>query len=270
MEKENQVKALPVWDGNLAPSGQHFQTGMQWHGPFIVTATQARNDLGQCIISTRAPHLVCKIHRFRTCCPADKNERQQQVAAREEQARREWLEQRSTAFENHREAARKGVTVKMLLEEQGRVYDEEFDEPRIVVKVPGLNAYLELLGTLDDTPTGKEVDWTGEHGVLNTLDSMAEWAQNIWDRRDRRQLASQPSDLQPLVGWSEGYNPELRPWMPRKRGLGFTFADPSRRPDMLYSKAPQGSADYGMIRELKRAQAAAAADGVAPENYGDR
>jgi hypothetical protein len=271
--RENQVAPLEIWDGGLSQYSQHFMTGMQFHGPFIVTKIQARNDLGDCIISTRAPHLVCKVHSFRTNLGRAKdNDRNWAIAEREETARLAWLEQRNQAFENEREAQRQGITIQELIEGQGRVYDEEFDQPRVIVKVPGLNAYLELLGCLDALGQNEwdDIEWTGEHGVLETLDSMAEWAQNIWNSKERRERATRMINMQPVDEWQEEYDPELRPWMPKKRGLGHTTIDPSRRPELLYSKAPQGSADYGMIKELKRAQAENASQGIAPENYGKK
>jgi len=271
--RENQVAPLEIWDGGLSQYSQHFMTGMQFHGPFIVTKIQARNDLGDCIISTRAPHLVCKVHSFRTNLGRAKdNDRNWAIAEREETARLAWLEQRNQAFENEREAQRQGITIQELIEGQGRVYDEEFDQPRVIVKVPGLNAYLELLGCLDALGQNEwdDIEWTGEHGVLETLDSMAEWAQNIWNSKERRERATCMINMQPVEEWQEEYDPELRPWMPKKRGLGHTTIDPSRRPELLYSKAPQGSADYGMIKELKRAQADNASQGIAPENYGKK
>lgn len=271
--RENQVAPLEIWDGGLSQYSQHFMTGMQFHGPFIVTKIQARNDLGDCIISTRAPHLVCKVHSFRTNLGRAKdNDRNWAIAEREETARLAWLEQRNQAFENEREAQRQGITIQELIEGQGRVYDEEFDQPRVIVKVPGLNAYLELLGCLDALGQNEwdDIEWTGEHGVLETLDSMAEWAQNIWNSKERRERATRMINMQPVDEWQEEYDPELRPWMPKKRGLGHTTIDPSRRPELLYSKAPQGSADYGMIKELKRAQADNASQGIAPENYGKK
>ena len=262
------VEPLALWDGDLSQYAQHFMTGMNQHGPFIATKVQARNDLGDCIISTWPPHLVCRVHSFRTVATAD-NERAQAIADREEQERMAYLQQRATAFENEREAARRGITIRELVEEQGRVYDEEFDEPRIVAKVPGLNAYLELVGCLDQVDYDS-IEWTGEHGVLETLDKMACWAPNIWNSKERRPRATDVCDRQPQVGWQRSYHPEERPMMTRKRGLGHTFIDPSRRPELLYSKAPQGSAEYGMIRELKAATADAAAKGLKPENYGKK
>ena len=253
MEEIRKLEALPIWDGELSQYNQEFQTGMQFHGPFIVTQHQQRNDLGQCIICTHAPHLVCKIHSFKTHFEAkpDKdgyNQKFYDLTQREEANRLTWLEQRAQAFQNEIEAARQGITVRQLIESQNRVYDEEFDEPRIIVKVPGLNAYLELLGCLD---------------------RMALWAQNIWDRQDRRPRASEFKNPQPVPEWHEDYDPEARPSMPQKKGLGHTFIDPSRRPELQHSKAPSFERDkHGMVKQLKAVTAELAAQGIAPENYG--
>lgn len=271
MEEKNFkfVEPLALWDGGLNQYSQHFMTGMQFHGPFIATKVQARNDLGDCVISTWPPHLVCKVHDFRTWYQDGANDRTIEIAQNQERLRREYLQQRADAFDREKEAARQGITVRQLVEKQGRVYDEELDEPRIVCKVPGLNAYLELVGCLDAVDMD-EIEWTGEHGVLDTLDKMACWAPNLWQKKDRRPRATDVTDLQPQVGWQRSYREEERPMMTRKRGLGHTLVDPSRRPEMLYVKTPQGSDEYEMIKELKRAQAENASQGIAPENYGKK
>ena len=273
MEENNRLQALPIWDGDLSQYQQAFLTGMKFHAPFVVTQHQQRSDLGQCIISTRAPYLVCKIHSFKTHFEAKPgkdgyNEKFRDITNREQSRRHEWLEQRAQAFQNALDAARQGITVRELIEQQNHVYDEEFDEPRIIVKVPGLNAYLELLGCLDNIDYD-DIDWVGEHAVLQTLDEMALWAQNIWDRQDRRPRASFILDPQPLPEWEENYDPEIRPFMPRKRGLGHTFIDPSRRPELQHSLAPASDREkHGMVKLIKSSAASLAADGIAPENSG--
>ena len=122
------------------------------------------------------------------------------------------------------------------------VYDEEYDEPRPVAKVPGLNAYLELRGCMDDLK-GKEVDWSS---VLHQLDLMAEWAQNIWIHRDRKYRASRLEDLQPLDEWEEEYDPSVSPMLYPKRGIGLTEVDYSRRPELLHVKT---SRETGITKE---------------------
>lgn len=274
MEPIKKLQALPIWDGNLSQYEQEFTTAMQYHGPFIVTQHQQRNDLGQCIIGTFPPHIVCKIHSFKTNFEEKPgkdgyNEKFRDLTTREEERRQEWFAQRAQAFQNACDAARQDITVRELIESQNRVYDQEFDEPRIIVKVSGLNAYLELLGCLDAIPAA-DIDWVGEHGILETLDRMALWAQNIWDRQDRRPRATQLTDPQPQAEWVHAYDPDIRPLMPKKAGLGHTYIDPSRRPELQHSLAPVSDRDrHGMVKLLKAHTANLAARGIAPENYGE-
>ena len=140
-------------------------SGMQFHAPFIVTKYQQRSDLGDCIISTRPPYITCKIHGFKTAAAAGRTDNPKLVAMaeREEQARVEYLQQRQQAFRNRIEADRQDITIRQLIEQQGRVYDEELDEPRIVCKVPGLNVYLELVGCLQPLPD-EDPEWLGDNG----------------------------------------------------------------------------------------------------------
>ena len=81
-----------------------------------------------CIISTRSPHLVCKIHAFKTNMGEGGNEKARAQEKREEMARMAWLQQRADAFDNEREALRQGITIRDYIEQKGRVYDEEFDQ----------------------------------------------------------------------------------------------------------------------------------------------
>lgn len=273
MNTEKKLQALPFWDGELSPRSLAFNTGMQFHGPFIATTVQARNDLGQCIISTFAPHIVCKIHAFKTNFEPKPgkdgyNLKFREITDRENENRMAYLAQRAQAFDNIREAYRLGTSVREYIEQQGRVYDEEFDEPRLVVKVPGMNAYLELIGCLDSIDES-DIAWEGDKGIFGTLNYMALWAQNVWDRHDRRPRGSRSSDEQPLQEWKEDYDPEIRPMMTRKQGLGHTFIDPSRRPDLLYSKAPVfDKNNHEIVKLIKHTTASLASDGIAPENYG--
>ena len=47
MEEIRKLEALPIWDGELSQYNQEFQTGMQFHGPFIVTQHALRGEAGQ-------------------------------------------------------------------------------------------------------------------------------------------------------------------------------------------------------------------------------
>lgn len=241
--KENKnLTALPIWMPNACPK---FNDNMQANAPFIVTREMTRTDLGLSIIGTRYPRVVARYVSFPTQrgitrVRKDGTTTQAQIA---EEGRRAYLDGRALAIENGREAAKRGITVKEYIEDiLGRVYDEEYDEPRPVAKVPGLNAYLELRGCMDDLK-GKDVDWAS---VLHQLDLMAEWAQNIWIHRDRKYRASRLEDLQPLDEWEEEYDPAVSPMLYPKRGIGLTEVDYSRRPELLHVKT---SRDTGITKE---------------------
>ncbi len=263
MQEEKKVmKALPLWKPECSAK---FNSGMMFNAPFIVTQVQQRSDLGLCIISTRSPHYVAKIRAFKTA-PGYKdgkdgyNQKQADLAQKNETERQEWLNIRAAANANGIEAEREGKSVKDYVSEN-RVYDEEFDEPRLVAKVPGMNVYLELYGCLDSVT---DAEWDGPYGAIDTLNKMSTWAQNIWDRHDRRPRATSFNDVQPLLEWYEDYDETLRPFMPQKKGIGvWPDIDPSRRSELLYSKAPSfDNADLDMIRTMKAETARLAANGI--------
>lgn len=256
--EEKKMTSHSLYMPECAPA---FSVGMMYDSTFIVTRFQQRSDLGDCIICTRAPHYVAKIREFKTTPQERKSaaatDRQRDIAAKCEGERHEWMRTRLQAERNGKDATRRGCTVKELIEQHG-TYDDEFDEPRLIAKVPGLNVYLELFGCLDYVDA---IDWDGEFGACATLKKMSTWAQNNWDRRERRALASKADAPQMLNSWQEDYNEELRPFMPQKRGIGiWPNVDASRRPELLYSKAPQfADRDLESIYLLKRATAEAAA-----------
>lgn len=268
---DNQVKPLPLWKPSVKTS---FLTGMQFHAPFIATKFQQRSDLGDCIISTRPPHIVARVHAFRTNWEERpgkdaRNAKQQEVAEKQYDLMQDFLQQRRQAMENGVKAYERNESVRAYIESQNRVYDEEFDEPRYVAKVPNYNIYLELVGCMDAV-SEEEIEWEGAKGVFATLDRMAVWAANAWDNQHRIGMRSRYDDEQPLYHWLEDFNPELRPWLPKKMGLGHTFIDPSRREDLLHSKAPASVSkeQKEMDRFLKETVAEQARRGIAPENYG--
>lgn len=268
MEQNQQVTPHVIWKPTARTE---FIPDLASHAPFIVTQQQQRSDLGFCIISTQAPYLVCKIHSFRTSFEPrendeDYNRRNRERCDQEEQVRMEWLNQRYHAILNGKEASEQGISVRELIESQGRIYDQEFDEPRMVIKIPGLNAYLELMGSLTDQNTQ---DWFSDGGCYSILNKMAVWAQNIWDRADRRARLSRSSDFQPVDDWVEDYDPSLRPLMPRKVGLGLTFVDPSRRPDYAHVYTPRSAnQDPKIVIRRRQQQIDDAEQGIRPDNYG--
>ncbi len=260
----NRVRSLPFYipDTNIS-----FNCGMRRNAPFIVTGHLQRSDLGDCIISTAAPYFVAKIRSFKTC-PAYRegsdafNEKQRSIAEKNESRRYAYFSTREQAALLSKAAEHYGFSVKELIEnppqgyyeELPRTYDEEFDEPRIIAKIPGLNAYLELLGCLDDIPA-EEVQWDGPGGVFDTLARMSAWAQNVWPREGRRPLASRASDIQLMPEWCEDYDETAKPDMAPKRGVGvWPYIDTSRRPEYQHSRAPRFANDDIEAERLRRAR----------------
>jgi len=274
---ENTIRPLPTWDDTPVYGGR-LCADMQHNAPFIATKFQQRSDLGECIIQTVAPHIVCRVHAFRTYWedrPGKdaQNAKQREVAEKQEQQRTAWLEERQKAFDNDNEAHRRieayqdgGEQIRELMSLRGMVYDEEFDEPRCIFKVPGYNIYLELAGCLDDIEL-QDVDMQEWERVCRR---MTQWAPNAWDNQHRMAMRTRSIDWQPLKAWCEDFDPELRPWLPQKRGIGHTFIDPSRRPELLHSKAPStvSKGQRDMDRLVKEEVHRMAKDGIAPENYG--
>ena len=264
--RKEYVSSLPAWNEDVFK----FVGDMATHAPFIVTRSQGRSDLGDCVISLEAPHIVCKIHAFKThpvkaFTPGQMKPKQKKYGENEER-RFNWLQQRREAFRNGQEARKRGITVRQYVTGLGMVYDEEIDEPRIIIKVPGLNVYLELLGCLDNVDEAH----TDFAAILAELEKMGRWSLNIYTMQDRRAYASDAHDYQPLPEWHDNYNCHLRPWMPYRRGLGFTFIDPSRREDdyLHLHSSDIDKEDYERIKAKRQAQIIMARRGIAPGNYG--
>lgn len=206
---------------------QRLNTGMLFNSPFILTADMKRCDLGQCIISTSAPHFVAKVHKFET---ARSNER---LRDRNEKARIAWLKQRVAAHSLAIEARAAGYeSVKKYLTDKGKNFDEEFDEDRLVVKVPGLNVYLEMYGCLDKM----------ERTALSLTDAsiclqkMAQFYRVNNNLSSVFRYASDELDPQPNDDWHEGYdNQEFFPYS-KYLGIGFSQVDRDRRPDIVHNR----------------------------------
>lgn len=225
------VRTAPLW----IPTGcdrVDFTAGMQFHAPFIFTVDPGQTDLGQCIICTFPPHLVFKVHPFRTNPQSKRgNDKELQNCMEMEEERIIYLQQRYQAIKNGQEAAQKKKSVKKIIrEDRGGQYDQELDEPRAVGKIPGMNIYIELVGCLDKIKL-EELDWNGERGVYWTMDYALSYALNFYKRDARRKAASKMSDQQPLPSWQEEWDEEARPAHQPHNGLGYTNIDPSRRRD---------------------------------------
>ena len=235
--------------------GCKFHTNMRTHAPFIVTQFQRRSDLEQCVISLQSPMIVCKIHAFRTNVQYEpgKDSRNRTVANindKEEQARLDYLNNRYKAFEILDAASHADMTVKEYIESQGITYDEEYDEARPLIKVDGMNVYLELLGCLEDVPLDS-LNW---QAIYITMRRMAAWGPSIFDRQMRIQRGSKKTDQQPIEEWHEDYDPQSYPVIYPQCGVGYTYTDASRRPNHVYSL---GKESVQRALALKAAQAAA-------------
>lgn len=267
------MQPLPLWKPQVP---QKFNAGMWQDSPFIVTQHLQRSDLGQCIISTTPPHFVAKIRAFKTYPDRKEgkdayNKKQLDLTSKQEEMRCDYFNNRLQAENLAVMADQRGCSIKDLIESHAdnedaplpRVYDEEFDEPRAIAKVPGLNVYLELFGCLDDIAED-QVQWDGPDGAYAVLKRMSLWAQNIWSREERRPRASHRDDQQLLPLWQEDYDESVRPTMAHKRGIGvWPDIDPSRRPELLHSKAPKfASADIDGICKIKADRAEQASKGI--------
>lgn len=232
-----------------------INAGMGEHTEFIVTNVNyhQRCDLGQCVIGTRPPYFVARLRVFKT---AVKNV---SLAERNEKERCEWLLQRVKTEEWAREAELQGKTVREFC---GDHYDEELDEPRLVAKVPGLNAYLELYGTMGPEDTEGERFWQEQGGhqpfdrmidaaAAAQLNRMAYHIRATMKREDQRDCASAMGDWQPRDDWHEDYDPEEYFQRPEQRGIGFDFVDGDRRPTPhpKHQLTEQEKAEYARLKQ---------------------
>ena len=234
---------------------------MAKHSEFIVTqeGPLSRCDLGGCVIGLRPPYFVAKIHTFRT------QDKRVEVSERNEKERCEWLVNRKKAYELARQADEKGLTVREVC---GDHYDEQLDEPRMVAKVPGLNIYLELLGTLTPEDVDGERFWQERQqdssgqvirqpfdrmidaAAATALNRMAYFMRTMTARKDRRDCATQMGDWQPRDEWQEDYDDDEYFQRPDQHGIGFDFVDESRRPAQ-FPKHNLSDAEKAEYQKLK-------------------
>lgn len=202
---------------------QRLNTGMLFNSPFLITTLMKRCDLGECIISTSAPHFVAKIHKFAT------QRRNERLRNENEQERIAWLKERVAAHSLSIEARAEGFesVKKYLMEEKGKAFDEEFDEDRLVVKVPGLNIYLEMYGCLDKMDRIS----LSLNDASKCLQEMAQFYR-VNGNISMHEFGSDKLDPQPNEDWQEDYDStEFFPYN-KFLGIGYSQVDPSRRPDV--------------------------------------
>lgn len=210
---------------------------MAGNAEWIVTNDQNTPycDLANCIIGTRPPYFVAKIHLFKT------QEKREHVRQRDERERLAWLQSQERRELLARSAQKAGVSVRDYVEEMGGTYDEEEDELRIIAKVPGLNVYLELLGCMDSEDTSMERWWNESseqrqtdkaiHAeVMKQLNRAATYYRATTPKGVQRDLATMPGDWQPRDDWREQYDANEFFPRPERKGIGFDHVDNSRRP----------------------------------------
>ena len=237
---------------------------MREHAEWIITSDQggAHSDLAGCIIGTRPPYILAKIHAYKT------SEKRDHVRERSEQSRLEWLRGMGRREELARGAQKAGVSVKDYVERMGGTYDEEEDELRVIAKVPGLNVYLELLGTMDEEDFAMERWWKENRDqqptdkaiyadVLQQLNRAAVFYRTTTPKGVQRDMATQESDWQPRADWREQYDGNEFFQRPEKRGIGFDHVDQSRRPTPFLKHAMDSEEreEYARLREAAAIEA---------------
>lgn len=196
-----------------------FNIDMQQNSPFVVTKMQFRSDLGMCVIGTVAPHFVAKVRGFKFSSSSaiiNEHERGRQI---------QYFENTFKAFQNALAAHEASISVKEYIERKGMTYDEEKDESRLILKVPGLNVYLELFGCLDDCEEPPQTE------CIAVLSQMSQWYRSVLKKSECRKYASRREDYQPRADWKEDYNENEFFHKQDFRGIGFDYVDQSRRED---------------------------------------
>lgn len=237
---------------------------MSENAEWIITNDQngAHSDLGNCIIGTRPPHFVAKIHAYKT------QEKRDHVRERDENNRVAWLESMERRELLSRSAQKAGVSVRDYVERMGGTYDEEEDELRIIAKVPGLNVYLELLGVMDEEDTGMERWWQENRdqqptdkaiyaAALQQLNRAAYFYRATTPKGVQRDMATQADDWQPREDWREQYDGNEYFQRPERRGIGFDHVDQSRRPTPFLKHAMDSEEreEYARLREAAMIEA---------------
>ena len=233
-------KDIKVWH----PKEVRINDDMQQHAEFMATRIHSRSDLGWCVISTMSPHWVARVHVFSL------HHKKTDVAEAKQEEQQRWFDQLRHAERLAIEAREAGITVRQLVEGNGGQYDEEFDEPRMVVKVPDINVYLELFGCLDDM-SGKTID---QQEAGRVLAAMATWYRRFLQKKEIRELASWSEDPQLLPEWCEDGDPDRFVPLPRRRGIGLDHVDLNRR-DVGFVHHVFNEGERKKLMELKQMRA---------------
>lgn len=271
MEKKDMRRNNNMWTGGQVKP--EFVSNLCNRSPFMVSASTGRNELGDCVVMVQWPYIVCKVHAYATNIDEKNKGKMYKTSARNSDDNRcAWLNQRRQAWKNGARAMNNGQTVReyvngamaSLIAEgeysQGR-YDEEFDEPRLVGKVPGLNIYLEVLGSM----YGVQLDMSNEHygaqkdskvASLFDIRRALQWACSFYRgyiNQQRVQFATHADDYQPLEQWHEEFtDADERMFIPREQGIGHspTLCDPSRRSRFTrHTFSKEEKAEYERLKQ---------------------
>ena len=258
--RKNDNSKLHIMGGRTRQDIPAFRTGMKMHQPFIVVAgASPRTDMAQVCVMTQWPYIVCKLHRFATAS----TQKMKRESSREK--REEWLRERSLAWRNLSRAddlsrvEHKRISVREYMESIGETYDEEFDEPRLVAKCPGLNIYLELYGCMEDVEISKEPigpvrdgNRIDLQGLYYYMQWMAQYIVGFTPIRERSEFATDADDWQPLRDWHGTYDSEnVSMFLPRACGIGVDHIDPSRRAprDVMHPFDEEEKEEYARLKE---------------------
>ena len=218
-----------------------LQLFMCEHSEFILTQKNVHNDLSTCVISLHTPNIVCKVLKFRLYKKEDAI------------AFEKWKQQRRQAEENKRIAKEMGISVREYIENVKKmVYDREFDEPRLIAKVPGMNVFLELYGMLYLLDPA---DYEGKRKQLDDIKQKMQKA-SVWYRTQQkmdhvRQHGSSIEDEQLLDSWHESLNDKEYFKRPPYRGIGYEDIDESRR-EPIGPRHPFNQDEIDEYKKLKK------------------
>lgn len=215
---------LEILDPNIDINSLEYF--MADHSDFILTSNNVRCDLGRCIMYTKEPYPIFKLLSFRL---------QKEDAI---QAFETWKRQRAQASYNKQEADKLGISVKEYIEKVHHMtYDKEYDEPRLIAKVPGINCFLEFYGLFFEMPDMKKYK-SNKPGIdkdlfLNDIKQIMQeaacWYRSSEEKYQLRKMGTDINDNQLLMNWKENYdNDEFFKKSPY-RGIGFDEIDAERR-----------------------------------------
>lgn len=236
---------LEILDPNIDLNSLEYF--MADHSDFILTSNNVRCDLGHCIMYMKEPYPIFKLLSFRLMKDDNLN------------AYETWLSQRIQASRNKQEADKLGITVKEYIETVCHMtYDKEFDEPRLIAKVPGVNSFLEFYGLLFEMPDMKEYKSDGPgldktlflDDIKRIMQDAACWYRGSEEKYKIRKLGTDINDKQLLNNWRENFDEDEFFKKIPYRGIGFDNIDQNRRTMRPRHKfSDEEKAEYKLLKD---------------------